>query len=236
MEKLLKSIKGVITVALVFFIPRFFMTGGSDLETVKQWLNGKQANASVEPATSSPDSKPEAEKPAPPPPIVIDPEKIENKDDVLLPTPSEAKLSPITPITEILRFDYDPVDIVKKWPYVTAANPELYLQAYRAPLVTGAQNDDLAGVITYFFDMHTVQQISIRAKTGDFRKLVAHLQKYYGFVQRETQTPAIYIYQQPETFARKDGSYLWIRPNLAFAEGIEQHRFDVTLVLNRPKK
>ena len=225
----MKSIKGIVVVALVFFIPRFFMTGGSDIETIKNWLNTKQAKA--EPSVT----QPEAGKPAAPPPIVIDPEKIENKDDVLLPTPSEAKLSPITPIPEILRFDYDPVDIVKKWPYVTAANPELYLQAYRAPLVTGAGNDDLAGVITYYFDMYTVQQISVRAKTGDFRKLVSHLQQHYGFVQRETQTPAIYIYEQPDSFARKDGSYLWIRPNLAFAEGIEQHRFDVTLVLNRPK-
>lgn len=232
MESFMKSIKGVIAVALVSFIPRFFMTGGSDLETIKNWLNTKQAKADVEQSVA----KQESDKPVPPPQIVIDPEKIENKDDVLLPTPSEAKLSPITPIPEILRFDYDPVDIIKKWPYVTSANPELYLQAYRAPLVTGSRNDDLAGVITYFFDMHTVQQISIRAKTGDFRKLVAHLQKYYGFVQRETQTPAIYIYQQPETFSRKDGSYLWIRPNLAFAEGIEEHRFDVTLVLNRPKR
>ena len=56
----MKSIKGLVVVALVFFIPRFFMTGGSDLETIKNWLNTKQANA--EPSAA----QPEAEKPAPP--------------------------------------------------------------------------------------------------------------------------------------------------------------------------
>jgi len=232
MRNIGQGLRGLLVIAAVFFVPRFFMTNGTDLETIKKWLSPKSAEVTVQqPSTVSPDNKP-----APPPDIVIDPATIKNKDDIALPTPETAKLSPITPISEILRFDYDPADIVKKWPYVTAANPELYLQAYRAPLITGSANDDLAGVITYFYDTHCIQQISIRAKTGDFRKLVTHLQKYFGFVQRQTQSPTIYIYEQPETSSRKDGSHLWIRPNHAFAQGIEYQRFDVTLVLNRPKK
>jgi hypothetical protein len=232
--KLVNAVKGIALIALVFCIPRFFMNGGASLDAVKKWFHPQQTEAVAPPAPApNGTAKPAGQEPSKE--IRIDPATIERKDDVTLPTPETAKLSPVTPIPEILRFDYVPADIVKKWPYVTAANPELYLQAYRAPLITGSASDDLAGVITYFFDLHSIQKISIRAKTGDFRKLVTFLQRHYGFVQRETQSPTVFIYEQPETFSRKDGSHLWIRPNLAFAEGIEEQRFDVTLVLNRPK-
>ena len=224
-------IKGVIILAAVFCIPRVISNRGADFTTLKNWAISAVSNKTeAPPAGSQGNAAPPAK------PIVVNQDTIQNKGDVDVPLPPEMLRSKPTPLNEVLWFDYVPNDIVQRWPYVTAASPELHVQAYRAPFFTGTTAEDLEGVVTYYFDTHDkIQQISIKAKTGDFRKLVEWLQKYYGFVQRETQSPVVYLYEQPYKSPRNDGSRLWIRPSQAFAEGYDYKRFDITLVVNRPK-
>lgn len=236
-----KSVKMVLVLCTAFLAPRVVMNRGADFAMIKDKLLGT-ATSSEQPAAPQPapaatnggdtSETHVAAKPA----VVITPESIAHKDAVDIPLPEEVKRSEPVAVNELIRFDYVPNDIVNRWPYVTAVNPELHVQAYRAPFYTGTTPEDLEGVVTYYFDTRCTQQISIRAKTGDFRKLVQWLETYYGFEYRETQSPVVYVYEQPQRWPSKNGSYLWIRPNHAFAEGYDYKRFDVTLVLNRPKE
>ena len=236
-----KSIKMLLVVCAAFLTPRVVMNGGADFVTLKDKLLGSASNAAQPAPNDTSNATPAnggnaAAHVTEKPPVVFKPDAIEHKDAVDIPLPEDAKRSEPVPMNELLRFDYVPEDIVTRWPYVTAVNPELHVQAYRAPFYTGTTPEDLEGVVTYYFDTRCIQQISIRAKTGDFRKLVQWLETYYGFEYRETQSPVVYVYEQPQRWPRKDGSHLWIRPNHAFAEGYDYKRFDVTLVLNRPKE
>ncbi len=230
-----KSIKMLLVIAVAFVAPRVYMNGGADFIALKDRLVAAvSGKGSPKPDAPGEDG---ATHTVEKPPVVITPESIEHKDAIDIPLPEELKRTKPVPMNELLRFDYVPNDIVGRWPYVTAVNPELHVQAYRAPFFTGTTPEDLEGVVTYYFDTHNATtQIAIRAKTGDFRPLVAWLKTYYGFEYRETQSPVVYVYEQPQRWPRKDGSHLWIRPNQAFAEGYDYKRFDVTLVLNRPKE
>jgi hypothetical protein len=243
MNNAFKTIRMLLVLLAAFFIPRVVMNKGSDFTAFKKQL------ASV--VSSKPQTPPNDQSPSsaaghlthssPPrdsqtPIVAVPPEAIQNQDTIALPLPKELKRAQPVPLKDVLWFNYVPHDIIRRWPYVTAANPELHLQAYRAPFYTGTTPEDLEGVVTYYFGADHIQKISIRAKTGDFRPLVTWLQHYYGFERRETQSPVVYVYEPPTSSRfQKENSYLWIRPNQAFAEGYDYKKFDVTLVLNRPE-
>ena len=234
MKSISQSIKMILVIGAAFIVPRLYMTGGTDIFALKDRLMANSSANSSQVPTTDPVPPP---KPDETPPIVITSESIQHKDDISLPLPPDLKRSKPIPLRDLLRFDYVPNDIVQRWPYVTAVNPELHVQAYRAPFFTGTTPEELEGVVTYYFDAkNNTTQIMVRAKTGDFRPLVEWLKTYFGFEYRETQSPVVYVYEPPQRWPSKSDSYLWIRPAHAFAEGYDTKRFDVTLTLNRPKE
>ena len=240
MKSISQMIKMILVIGAAFIVPRLYMTGGTDIIALKDRLMPASRNQASNEGQDTRNSQlathnsPEA---AEPPPVIITPESIQHKDDIDLPLPPDLKRPKPIPMRDLLRFDYVPNDIVQRWPYVTAANPELHVQVYRAPFFTGTTPEDLEGVVTYYFDAkNNTTQIMVRAKTGDFRPLVTWLKTHYGFEYRETQSPVVYVYEPPQRWPSKSDSYLWIRPAHAFAEGYDTKRFDVTLVLNRPKE
>ena len=240
MKSISQSIKMILVIGAAFIVPWQYMTGGKGIIAMKDRLmsaTGHQASGSGLQG-ETPNTNPEVRSPtSEAPPIVITPQSIEHKDAVDLPLPDELQNLKSVPLADLLRFDYVPNDIVQRWPFVTAVNPELHVQAYRAPFFTGTTPEDLEGVVTYYFDArNNTTQIMVRAKTGDFRPLVEWLETWYGFKYRETQSPVVYVYEPPQRWPGKADSHLWIRPAHAFADGFEYKRFDVTLVLNRPKE
>jgi hypothetical protein len=234
-----KTIRMLFVLCAAFFIPRVVINKGADFTSLTKYLFpvvSSQPTPSTNDKTASTErslQSSESQEPI----GAVPPEKIQNQDVIALPLPKELKRAKPTPLKDVLWFGYVPNDIIHRWPYVTAANPELHLQAYRAPFYTGTTPEDLEGVVTYYFGSDNIQKISIRAKTGDFRPLATWLQQYYGFARRETQSPVIYVYEPPTSSRfQKEKSYLWIRPNQAFAEGYDYKKFDVTLVLNSPEQ
>jgi hypothetical protein len=234
----------ILVLCAAFFIPRAVMNKGADFTAIKNRLMSVVSSKPAAAQTGDKSSSPVIEQPAQTsqsqgseiPIIAVPPEKIQNQDTIVLPLPEELKRAKPTPLKDVLWFGYVPNDITHRWPYVTAANPELHLQAYRAPFYTGTTPEDLEGVVTYYFGADNIQKISIRAKTGDFRPLVTWLQQYYGFVRRETQSQVVYVYEPPApSRSQQENSYLWIRPTQAFAEGYDYKKFDITLVLNSPE-
>ena len=99
-------------------------------------------------------------------------------------------------IPDAFRFDVSPEWITARWPRVTTVLAETDLQGLRVPLVTGSRPDDLAGVLTYYFDKkHVVQRISFQGNTGDERRLVAFLTQYYTMKPVPTLGAGLYMTQ-----------------------------------------
>ncbi|MGB4728401.1 MAG: DUF6690 family protein [Thermogutta sp.] len=137
---------------------------------------------------------------------------------------------------EVFRFDITPDWIVTRWPRVTASLSAIQLQGYRVPLVTGIAEDDLAGTVTYYFNAsRQLQRITFEGTTGTPNRLLAFLSTYYGFVYRPTNNPSVYLFVVPEEGSRGEThSYVWIRPAPVFQANERHHRFDVSLVIERP--
>jgi len=88
---------------------------------------------------------------------------------------------PVTHLSQIFRFDVRPKWVTDRWPRVTTTLAESGLEGLRVPVVTGTRIDDLAGSLTYYFDRnHRVQRLSFEGYTGDDRRLVELVTRYYG--------------------------------------------------------
>ena len=138
---------------------------------------------------------------------------------------------PLVGLEECLRFDVSAAWILGRWPRVTAGLPDQDLQGYRVPLVTGTQEDDLAGSLTYYFTKRQrCQRITFQGTTGDARKLIAYLTGRYGFKQQTSNDPNLYLYQ-----IRWNGSPLsemHIRPARIVRSNEPLARFEVLLAMN----
>lgn len=144
---------------------------------------------------------------------------------------------PPVDFAEVFRFDITPDWIVTRWPRVTASLSAIQLQGYRVPLVTGIAEDDLAGTVTYYFNAaREVQRITFEGTTGTPNRLLAFLSSYYGFVYRPTNNPSVYLFVVPEEGSRGEThSYVWIRPAPVFQVQERHQRFEVSLVIERPR-
>ena len=111
----------------------------------------------------------------------------------------------------MLRFDVSPAWVVARWPRVSTGLAQLQLQGYRVPLVTGTDQDDVAGSLTYYFNpKQQVQRLTFHGTTGDARSMVALLSTRFGLRRRLTNDPGVFLY---ETRNSRDEptSFLWIR-------------------------
>lgn len=213
----------------LFLATRAYFHGKADLAKIKEF-----ARAPVAFFSGSDENE---EEPYVPPPIRVDsaPKYAGSAD---------YKPIPVTPLEEVLRFDWTPAEIAEKWPRVSAAMPELDLQGYRTPILTGHELDDFAGSMTFYFDTFgTLRKITFSGTTGDFRKLSDHLRTCYNFTEQQTNTPGVYLFEQaPKDLSRRAlqrfevKSYLWIRPAQILVEDKPMSRFDLKLVLERPSE
>ena len=103
---------------------------------------------------------------------------------------------PLPSLAEVLRFDVTVEWVLQRWPRVTTGLPQLQLQGYRVPLVSGTQISDVAGSLTYYFNARQqVQRITLRGTTGDPSALVNLLASRYHFARRLTNDPGIILYE-----------------------------------------
>ena len=138
---------------------------------------------------------------------------------------------PVADFAEILRFDIAPDWVAARWPRVTATTAELGLEGMRVPAVTGISLDDLAGSLTYYFNQyHQLQRLTFEGYTGDERKLVGMVTKYYGLQPEPTLDAGMYV-------ARWNGhpsSILRIARAPIMTHDSPHSRLHVLLELNRP--
>ncbi|MDO5567424.1 MAG: hypothetical protein Q4G59_12255 [Planctomycetia bacterium] len=144
--------------------------------------------------------------------------------------------SPATPLEEIVRFDRYPAWIVERWPRVETVQAQLPLFGYRVAVTTGDQADDLAGVLTYYYDNTQMQKISFRGQTGDYRKIVRFLQYRFGMNIDKDSSSREMTWQTaaPLPGSSHHVSQLVVRPVQSFDSRRKGDFFEVTFELNRP--
>lgn len=144
---------------------------------------------------------------------------------------------PLTPLENTIRFDRYPAWITETWPRVDSAGDDPLLKGYRVSVVTGLDNDDLTGVLTYYFDQYRLQRITFAGQTGDFRKTLLFLRERFGMAFQNTSSGSRYVYESyyPGQSGRTNVNYLWISPARTFVRGQERESFEISFKLERPK-
>ena len=105
-------------------------------------------------------------------------------DTVALP---QRDLTDVAAMAEVFRLDVTPVWVMNRWTRVSTQLVGLDGHGYRVPLVTGSQQDDLAGALTYYFTPdHRLRRITFSGTTGDPKRLVWLLNNRFQFQQKIT--------------------------------------------------
>jgi hypothetical protein len=180
----------------------------------KHWLSGPKATANVtmpyDPTTGTPA-----------PPLAIGSNA------------SPADTMPLPSLAEVLRLDVTVEWVLHRWPRVTTGLPQLQLQGYRVPLVSGTTTADVAGSLTYYFNaQQQVQRLTLRGTTGDPRILATILTSRYGFARRLTNDPGVVLFEAVDSSNRPVGS-LKIRSAPVVNVSQPYSRFVVDLVMDR---
>ncbi len=141
---------------------------------------------------------------------------------------------PVSDFSEVFRFDISTRWIADRWPHVSTGLAQLQLNGYRVPLVTGTDETDLAGALTYYFSpQQRVERLVFHGTTGDPSELVAFLGRHYRFVHRPVNDPSVFIYEAVDRNGNFAGS-AEIRSASTLRADEPFRRYQVKLQLERP--
>ncbi len=141
---------------------------------------------------------------------------------------------PVSDFGEVFRFDISTRWIAERWPHVSTGLAQLQLNGFRVPLVTGTEETDLAGALTYYFSpQQRVERLVFHGTTGDPSKLVAFLSRQYRFVHRPVNDPGLFIYEAVDRNGLFAGS-AEIRSSWTLRAEEPLRRYQVKLQLERP--
>lgn len=134
----------------------------------------------------------------------------------------------------VFSFDVSTAWVLGHWSRVSTGLADLDLQGYRVPLVTGTQPSDLSGSLTYYFNkQQRVERIVFRGLTGDARRIVALLATKHGFLRELADDPGLFLYRAKD--GRRVTGEMRIRPRRIVRANAPNGRFDVDLVMDRPR-
>lgn len=137
---------------------------------------------------------------------------------------------------QYFRFDITPEWVSSQWDFVTACIGPVYTQGYRVSLVTGTAEDDLTGVLTYYFDSdRKVHKIVFQGTTGNMERLTTTLNHRFHMGQRKVNDPSLIIYETPPSLFNQK-NYMEARKPLILQTEQKYHRYEVYLTLNRPQE
>ncbi len=131
---------------------------------------------------------------------------------------------------DVFRFNATPGWIAARWSRVTMIYSDPRFQGYRAPLLTGTGIDDLAGSITYYFDLNgVIQRVTFEGVTGDPRRLVQLMTGPYKFEQKPNVHGALYMTQ----WHGEPVSAMRILPSTVMDAGSAHRHYNIQLEINR---
>ena len=182
-----------------------WFSNGNNNDTVKAAIQAESADPPSGPTDSEPEPEEEVEL------------TVEDQD--------------IQSFNEVLNFNITPSWVIARWPRVTTGLANTRFDSFRVPLVTGTHVSDLAGSLTYYFDKKKkLQRVTFHGYTGDDRRLVYIMTKYFGLKPEPSLGGDIYVAR----WNRKPKSMLRIlRPSVVRRDAPFSH-FEVQMELNRP--
>lgn len=141
--------------------------------------------------------------------------------------------SPVA-LPEIFRFDVTPEWVEGHWSDVSLGMADVSLTGYRVMLITGPNPADLAGSLTYYFDVdQRLQRIRFTGVTGDPRPLVAEMALRHRFMRCATDVPGSEVYQV-HLHGKAQGE-MRIRSAPTLSAGTSLGRYSVDLSIDRPE-
>jgi|SRR5579863_967008 len=147
------------------------------------------------------------------------------KEDVVAVTGPE-----ISNFGDVFRFDMTPQAVTQRWSRVSTGLGDARLQGYRVPLVTGNDETDLAGALTYYFDgLLKLRRITFLGTTGNPRRLVEFLGQHYGFRHVQSGHARAMTYQVRYRFTGR----LIVTPNDIIDKHLASTNYQVELSLER---
>ncbi|HEY2253430.1 MAG TPA: DUF6690 family protein [Planctomycetaceae bacterium] len=162
------------------------------------------------------------------------PEKLPADIERLAAAPKEEVIAVAGPevsnFGDVFRFDMTPQAVTQRWSRVSTGLGDARLQGYRVPLVTGNDDSDLAGSLTYYFDGNLkLRRITFLGTTGNPRRLVDFLGKQYGFRHIQTGHARAMTYQVRYRFTGR----LKVTPNEILDKHLASTNYQVELSLER---
>jgi hypothetical protein len=124
--------------------------------------------------------------------------------------------------------------ILQRWPRVNTSIKDTSgkLRGFRVPLVTGANEDDLAGALTYYFNKENrCTYLTLSGTVGDPRQLVYYLVQRYKFAPKQSPEPGVHVYELGWNGNGK--STLTIKPAQVVRSSTPHLRYQVELEMNR---
>lgn len=146
-------------------------------------------------------------------------------------TAAPMEFLPTTNLAELFRFDVSPDWVKNRWPRVSTAPTEPGLHGMRVVLVTGTNQNDLHGSLTYHFDAnHRVQRVSFQGWTGDTTRLLRLMTQTYNFRSHPTLYAGLYLTGNRNG---QTGALIMRNPDVVRAENPNQ-KIAVFLEVNNP--
>jgi hypothetical protein len=143
------------------------------------------------------------------------------------------EVAPIMNLEDVLNFNITPAWVLSNWPQVTTGLQKDNLFGYRVPLVTGTDENDVTGSLTYYFGpTQQLEHITLEGDTGDARRLVNLLTTQLGLQPQMATEQGVFLYRKLES--EKVVSELRLRPENIMTAHRARQRFQISLALNRP--
>lgn len=137
----------------------------------------------------------------------------------------------VTDLREVLRFDIAPGWLPQRFARVTTVTSNVRMDGLRVPLITGTRTHDIAGSLTYFFDVNkALQRIQLHGMTGDPGQL-ANLMLQYYHLQVE---PSLGGQLLTARWNNRITSMLQIAPAPIIYAGADHSKYILFLELNQP--
>ena len=139
---------------------------------------------------------------------------------------------PGTSLADLLRFDVTPAWLMQNWTRVTTCLTEPDWQGLRIPVVTGTDPSDLAGTVTYSFNMQQqVERIHLYGLAGDVEPVAAFVQQRLGMQQYPSPGCLLYL----GFYGEEPLSMLRIRTLPTQTAQNTSARYEIDLEMNLPR-
>ena len=158
-------------------------------------------------------------------------------------SPPSVRLSGLDPLTpasdfqppidlrEVLRFDIDPDFVYRRFSRVSTVLSDLSLDGLRVPLVSGTQAYDVAGSLTYYFDINKkLRRIQMQGVTGDARGLIELMVQHY----RLAPEPSLGGQLLTTRWNNRVTSFMHVAPAPVVTSASPNARFAFYLEINPP--